>query len=147
MFSTGTTKLYCSVECRTKANLKAKRKLYEVRDKKNPQFIIKQHLRSRLSSLIRLAKAKKYSSSTKLVGCDLLTLVKHIERQFKKGMSWDNHGKWHLDHKVPCNSFDLTNLEEQKICFHYTNLQPLWAKDNIRKKDKIEQPIQLRIAI
>jgi len=52
-------------------------------------------------------------------------------------MSWNNHGEWHIDHIKPCTSFDLSKLSEQKKCFHYKNLQPLWAKDNLSKGAKI----------
>jgi len=54
-------------------------------------------------------------------------------------MTWENHGfdGWHVDHIKPCTSFDLTDLEQQKQCFHYTNLQPLWKKENFEKRDKI----------
>jgi len=71
----------------------------------------------------------------KLVGCSIDQLKQHIEKQFKKGMSWDNWGiyGWHIDHIKPCASFDLTKESEQKKCFHYTNLQPLWAKENLKK--------------
>ena len=51
-------------------------------------------------------------------------------------MTWDNYGEWHIDHIKPCCGFDLTDFEQQKKCFHYTNLQPLWAKDNITKNGK-----------
>ena len=55
-------------------------------------------------------------------------------------MSWDNHGfgddKWHIDHIIPCSNFDLTKKEEQKKCFNYKNLQPLWQKDNLSKGNK-----------
>jgi hypothetical protein len=62
-------------------------------------------------------------------------LRQHLEAQFTDGMSWDNYGRdgWHIDHIRPCASFDLTDPEQQRQCFHYTNLQPLWAADNIRK--------------
>jgi hypothetical protein len=52
-------------------------------------------------------------------------------------MTRENHGIWHIDHITPCTAFDLTDPEQQKKCFHYTNLQPLWASDNIRKGNKI----------
>ena len=52
-------------------------------------------------------------------------------------MTWDNHGEWHIDHIKPCASFDLTDADQQRECFNYTNLQPLWAKDNLSKGAKI----------
>lgn len=70
-----------------------------------------------------------------LLGCSIICARQHLEAQFLPGMSWDNHGEWHIDHIRPCASFDLTDLEQQKECFHYTNLQPLWAADNLRKSD------------
>ena len=51
-------------------------------------------------------------------------------------MSWDNYGKWHIDHVRPCSSFDLTDAKQQEECFHYTNLQPLWAAENLQKGSK-----------
>ena len=70
-----------------------------------------------------------------LIGCSLEELKKHLESQFKPGMSWKNRGRngWHIDHIKPCASFDLSKSEEQHKCFHYSNLQPLWAKENLRK--------------
>jgi len=57
-------------------------------------------------------------------------------------MTWSNYGKgWHIDHIKPCASFDLSNPEQQKICFHYTNLQPLWAIDNIKKGAKFTEAL------
>ena len=58
---------------------------------------------------------------------------KHIEKQFKEGMTWKNQGKWHIDHIKPCCKFNLLDKEEQKKCFHYTNLQPLWSQENLSK--------------
>ena len=59
----------------------------------------------------------------------------HLEAQFKPGMTWDNYGLkgWHVDHIRPCASFDLRDPEQQRRCFHYTNLQPLWAEENLKK--------------
>ena len=64
-----------------------------------------------------------------------------MESKFTEGMSWENQGKngWHIDHKKPCSKFDLSKPEEQKKCFHFTNLQPLWWEDNLKKSDKYEE--------
>jgi len=61
--------------------------------------------------------------------------VAHIEKQFKPGMNWENYSLygWHIDHIRPCASFDLTKEEEIQKCFHYSNLQPLWAEENLKK--------------
>ena len=71
-----------------------------------------------------------------LTGCSKDELFKYLESKFIEDMTWDNYGKWHIDHIRPCASFNLENSEEQIECFHYTNLQPLWAKDNISKGSK-----------
>jgi len=68
-----------------------------------------------------------------LIGESPQFVKNYLTLKFTDGMSWENHGKWHIDHIKPCCSFDLTKPEEQQKCFHYTNLQPLWAKDNLRK--------------
>ena len=88
-------------------------------------------LRNRIHGAI---KGKCGSSSClTLLGCDPNTARRYLENKFQPGMTWDNHGEWHIDHIIPCAAFDLTKEEEQRRCFHYTNLQPLWAKDNLRK--------------
>jgi hypothetical protein len=80
----------------------------------------------------------KTSNTVKLLGVDNVEKVwKHLEKSFKSGMTRENHGKWHIDHIIPCISFDLTKPEEQAKCFHYTNLQPLWASENLAKGSKI----------
>jgi hypothetical protein len=91
---------------------------------------------------IRAALSQKKTETTlSLIGCSPAFLKEHLEKQFKAGMTWENYGKngWHIDHKLPCASFDLENENERNKCFHYTNLQPLWALENILKKDKILQ--------
>ena len=69
------------------------------------------------------------------MGCTIPYLKKYLESQFNEGMTWENHGEngWHIDHIKPCAAFDLTKPEEQKKCFHYTNLQPLWGNENHEK--------------
>lgn len=88
---------------------------------------------------IKKYKGIKKCKTIDLLGTDIISLRKHLESKFKEGMSWDNHGLygWHIDHILPCASFDLTKEEDQRRCFHYTNLQPLWAEDNLKKSDKI----------
>lgn len=89
---------------------------------------------------IRNALKNNYKSTKSLilVGCNSWDELKnYLEIQFTDGMTWDNMGEWHIDHIIPCSSFDLTDIQQQMRCFHYSNLQPLWAKDNLSKSDKI----------
>lgn len=94
-------------------------------------------LKQRLLQAVRAQKSYKHSKTSGLIGCSYFDLRSHLEAQFLPGMTWKNHGRhgWHIDHIRPCASFDLTDPEQQKQCFHYSNLQPLWAADNIRKSD------------
>jgi hypothetical protein len=91
------------------------------------------------SRLRRVLKGKKASIDAEvLFGCTIEQLRIYLESLFLEGMTWENynHKTWHVDHIRPCNTFDLSDPEQQKICFHYTNLRPLWAKDNwSRPKD------------
>lgn len=101
------------------------------------RFRIEQLLRSRVRKTIRLAKAVKSARTLDLTGCSVDFLLKHIESQFRDGMSWEHvmSGEVHIDHREPCAKFNLLDPEEQRKCFHYSNLQPLWAEDNLRKSD------------
>lgn len=121
--------------CRANANRTGK-----IRYDNSPQERAKALLRSRLAEVLRKAKAIKTESALSLLGCSLSEFMKHIESQWEVGMNWDNRKRdgWHIDHIRPCASFDLTDPEQQRICFHYTNLQPLWAADNFRKHDKVD---------
>jgi hypothetical protein len=85
---------------------------------------------------IAIKKNVKSSSSLILLGCTIPFLKQYLATKFQKGMSWENYGHWHIDHIQPCSSFDLSIPEQQRQCFHYTNLQPLWAKDNLVKSNK-----------
>ena len=101
----------------------------------DPQYRLAKKLSSRLRKAL---KGKTKSARTmKLVGCSIAHLQDHLEKQFQPGMTWENHGKWHVDHMMPCASFDLTDPEQQRQCCHYTNLQPLWATENISKNAKV----------
>ena len=104
--------------------------------RKDHQHRLRHSLRERCRQLL-IGKVKPYSY-TKSIGCTYEELVKYIESKFTEGMNWDNYGRkgWHIDHIKPCASFDLSNYEQQKQCFHYTNLQPFWWKDNLEKAAK-----------
>ena len=80
-------------------------------------------------------KNDKELASSEYLGCDIGTFKKHIEGQFTKGMSWDNHGEWHIDHIVPLK-YDNPTLEETCERLHYTNTQPLWATENMAKGNR-----------
>jgi hypothetical protein len=87
---------------------------------------------------LKTQKSIKSSNTINLLGCSLEEARKHLESQFKEGMTWENHGNkgWHIDHIRPCASFDLTDIEQQRDCFNYKNLQPLWWNENLSKGDK-----------
>lgn len=107
------------------------------RRKHDHSFRLLLSLRDRVRHAI---KGKNKSLHTlDLLGCSVEELWIHLEKQFTTGMTRENHGRngWHIDHIIPCASFDLSDPEQQRKCFHYTNLQPLWAEDNIKKGNKI----------
>lgn len=114
------------------ASVDTERRRYENGD---IQYKLKQLCRARIRNAMKgLDKSK---ATGELMGCSWKELQDHLSSQFREGMSWDNHGihGWHIDHIRPCNSFDLRDPEQQKLCFHYTNLQPLWAHENLEKSD------------
>lgn len=100
------------------------------------EYKILDTLRSRVNTAIRRDNGTKAFKTMSLLGCTIEELKNHLESLFQEGMSFDNHGEWHIDHIIPCTSFDLTDPEQQKLCFNWTNLQPLWAKENISKRNK-----------
>lgn len=118
-----------------KASLRSKNKRA-----KDPCYAIAGRLRCRLrNSLVRVG-AIRAARTFELVGCSQKDLVLWLERQFLPGMSWENRSLWHVDHIVPLSAFDLTCEDQQRVAFHYTNLRPLWAKENIVKRDRIPVP-------
>lgn len=103
--------------------------------KTNPEFKLKERLRNRLYVAITKQKTTKSQSTLDLLGCSIQECRQHLELQFRNGMSWSNHGiVWEIDHIKPCSKFDLSNIEEQKQCFHYTNLQPLFKTTTIAEE-------------
>jgi hypothetical protein len=103
----------------------------------DPTYRVRRLLRIRLNTAAK--RGYRSGSAIRDLGCTIEELKLHLESKFQPGMTWDNYGKygWHIDHVVPLSSFDLTDPEQlQKAC-HYTNLQPLWAKDNLTKSNKV----------
>lgn len=98
------------------------------------EFRLTQNLRTRIR--LALKRNSKSHSTNTLLGCDIPFLKDYLKSLFTLGMSWDNYGEWQVDHIKPCAKFDLIKEENQLKCFNYKNLQPLWALDNLIKKDK-----------
>jgi len=107
------------------------------RRKNDLHYRILNNMRGRLYYALKSQDSRKALHTMDLVGCSVDELKLHIQKQFTSGMMWDNYGlgntKWSIDHIIPCAYFDLTKPEEQKKCFHYSNLCPLWNKDNSKK--------------
>lgn len=134
---------------RRKEPAKIKQRLNEkFRRETNINYKLGKTLRSRINTEIRKIKKRlnievnKSAKTIELLGCSIFDFMKYLELKFLPGMSWGNHGfgddKWHIDHIIPCAAFDLAKEEDQRKCFHYTNMQPLWQKDNLSKNDFLE---------
>ena len=111
-----------------------KKKYNKEQRKNNINFKLLWNLRSRVANALK--KNLKSVATKKLLGCSVEFLKQHLENQFKKGMTWKNYGQWHIDHIIPCYKFDLSKTKEQRKCFNYINLRPLWAMDNLRRSKK-----------
>jgi hypothetical protein len=108
----------------------------------NPNFKLRIILGNRLNEVIKKSKTYKNSNIIILLGCPIKEFKLYLEQQFLLEMTWDNHGDiWEIDHIKPCDSFDLINIEQQKKCFHYSNMQPLFKTTEIAEsfgyKDQI----------
>lgn len=118
-----------------KENREKRRLRLNERYKTEPNFRIAVTLRTRILKAIE--NNQKAGSTLELLGCSVDFFKVHLEFLFSHGMSWQNHGTvWHIDHIKPCASFDLSNDDEQRKCFHYSNMQPLFIADNLKKGTK-----------
>ena len=121
-----------------KKEINAQKNEYDKNKRKNNiGFKILCALRIRMYDVL---KGRTKSDTTKnLLGCSIEDFKKYLESNFKKGMNWDNYGRggWHIDHIKPCASFDLSKEKEQRKCFFFKNLQPLWELENLKKGSKI----------
>lgn len=107
------------------------------RRRETPEVRIKQNLSRRIRSALKSTGTTKHLSAIELIGCSIPELKSHLESQFSQGMTWDNYGEWHIDHEHPCAMFSMENEEQQKLCFNFRNLRPMWAKGNQSKSDFI----------
>jgi hypothetical protein len=110
------------------------RRAYKARKRRTPEGRLVEAIRNSTNRAVKFAGRSKPSRSFELLGTDLEGFKAHIEAQFTDGMSWENHSEWHIDHIVPLASGKAPE-EIWKLC-HYTNLQPLWARDNMSKHAK-----------
>lgn len=138
---------------RGKANYQKDKEPYRVRRRRNqkirsqkPEYRIINNLR--VGIYCAISGKKKYKKTLEYLGCSISEFKDRLSGMFADGMSWENYGKiWHLDHIVPVSSFDFNDEHSQRICFHYSNMQPMFAVDNMKKSNKILSPTQIQIPL
>jgi len=125
-------------------NIKEKHNVYiKEKRQKNLEFRLARNMQNRIWIALKFAinnkekTFRKNSRTSELLGCSERELLEFLRQKYQPGMRDDNYGEWHVDHVKPIKSFDLTNPSHIKECFHYTNLQPLWAQDNLKKSCKV----------
>lgn len=110
------------------------------RRKVDVNYRIISNMRAMFSSVLR--GHNKSKRTMELLGCTIEQFRAHLESQFKDGMTWDNYGYkgWHVDHLTPCTHFNMALESDQRKCFHWTNLAPLWGTENSRKGNRYVSP-------
>lgn len=124
-----------------RVNLRIVKNKWKTNQKKsNPAFKLSVNMRERVRNAVKSGRGEKRTKTASLIGCSILDLMKHIESLWLPGMTWANYGfrGWHIDHIKPCASFDLTSESQQLACFHWSNMQPLWWRDNLSKGAKLQ---------
>ena len=116
---------------------KRQREYHKERIAKDPLYAATHKIRNLIATSLKRRNFTKQSLTYEILGCKYNEFKEYIEKQFQPGMSWENHGwdTWHLDHIIPISS--AKTKEELIKLNHYSNFQPLWAKDNIEKRDKL----------
>lgn len=102
----------------------------------NPYYAIRHRIEVRIAEALKFASSRKSTKTAELLGCSISDYKKYLESKFLPTMSWTNRQLWHIDHIKPCSSFDLKDLQQQKICFHFTNTCPIWKSDNLQKGNR-----------
>lgn len=140
----GREKEYMREYCQRPENKKRAQEALRRRMDNDPVYAFKINIRKKISGYIKYRRVKKDVHTEEILGCTLEQFMTHLESQFQKGMTWANYGKWEVDHIIPLST---ANTKEEVYCLnHYTNLRPLWRKDNLEKRDKIIQ-VQLKLPI
>ena len=108
--------------------------------KNDPQLKLHSRLNTRISDALKKQGMVKAAKTAKLIDAEIADFKAYLSANWEEGMSWDNYGKegWHVDHIRPCASFDLTDEEQQLVCFNWRNLRPMWGADNISKSDNYD---------
>lgn len=130
-------------ESRKRSAQIARQRYYRL--KGTPEFRFKQAIRNAVARICRVAKTTKEASCVSYLGCSMSHARKHIERQFKPGMSWINRSEWEIDHIVPISKFDLSVPMQRLRASHFTNLRPLWKHENRAKGARIVGEHQLAL--
>ncbi len=124
------------------SNVKIHNAQYMNQRKQNPLIRLRSNFSVRMANTLKRytnGVVQKNISCFEILDYTLEDIVQHLESQFQPGMTWDNYGQWHVDHKIPISSFNISSLEcsDFKRCWSLENLQPLWAEDNLKKSNKI----------
>lgn len=123
-----------------KCSNKKKHRRSAVRMQEDPKYRLREKLSEKVRDAVMLRKGFKSEQVMDLIGCTIPEMRQHLESKFTEGMSWDNYGQWHMDHIIAVSHFDLADIAQRKQCFHYTNTQPLWGKDNEKKSNHFTIP-------
>ena len=119
---------------------------------KNSNYRLKKLARSRIYNAIKrlehVEKPRIRYRTENMIGCTIEQLKGHLEARFSRGMNWDNHGThWHIDHIIPMAHFKLTDESQLLAASHYTNMQPMWAAENLAKSDTLQRDTQMHLRI
>ena len=126
----------CRINCAKRAKKYRQNHPEKSREYKQRDYVkIIDRLRYRLWYVLKRFNNNKQNSILGILGCSSKEFKKYLENQFDDNMNWDNYGKWHIDHIIPLSS--AKNIDELENLFHYKNCQPLWARDNLRKANKL----------
>jgi hypothetical protein len=126
---------YCQLLKKTPKHLATARARRAIRYATDPAYVVTARLRARMHTALNAVLARKGSASLQLLGCSWQQVAAHLDAQFASDMTWESYGEWHIDHIRPCSSFDLTDPSQQRACFNWRNLQPLWGAENLTKSD------------